>query len=38
MLGSAKPLTWVQNENGITIELPDVPPCQYAYTLKLAGK
>jgi alpha-L-fucosidase len=38
MLGSNKALKWIQNENGLTVQLPDVPPCKYAFTLKISGK
>jgi len=38
MLGAKGALKWVQNENGLTVQLPAAPPCQYAYTLKISGK
>ena len=38
MLGSKTPLKWIQNETGITVQLPATAPCQYAYTLKISGK
>jgi hypothetical protein len=38
MLGAKGTLKWVQNENGLTVQLPAVPPGQYAYTLKISGK
>ena len=38
MLGTQASLKWVQNEKGITVQLPATPPCQYAYTLKISGK
>jgi len=37
LLGDPKPLKWTQNENGITVQLPDTPPCKYAFTLKISG-
>jgi alpha-L-fucosidase len=38
MLGNVGSLKWVQNEKGLTVQLPAMPPCQYAYTLKITGK
>jgi alpha-L-fucosidase len=38
MLGSKTKLKWVQNEKGITVQLPAEQPCQFAYTLKISGK
>jgi alpha-L-fucosidase len=38
LLGNPKPLKWTQNENGLTVQLPDTPPCKYAFTLKISGK
>jgi alpha-L-fucosidase len=38
MLGAKGALKWVQNENGLTVQLPAVPPGQYADTLKISGK
>ena len=38
MLGAKGPLKWAQNENGMTVQLPAAPPCQYAYTLRISGK
>jgi alpha-L-fucosidase len=38
LLGDPTPLKWVQNENGLTVKLPDSPPCKYAFTLKISGK
>ena len=37
LLGDPKPLKWTQNENGLTVQLPDAPPCKYAFTLKISG-
>lgn len=36
MLGSGAPLNWSQDERGLTVEMPLVPPCDYAYTLKVS--
>lgn len=38
MLGSKDLLKWVQNEKGLTVQLPASQPCQYAYVLKISGK
>jgi alpha-L-fucosidase len=38
MLGSKGSLKWAQNKNGLIVQLPVAPPCQYAYTLKISGK
>jgi alpha-L-fucosidase len=38
LLGDPTPLKWTQNENGLTVQLPDTPPCKYAFTLKISGK
>jgi alpha-L-fucosidase len=37
MLGSATALKFTQNADGLTVELPENPPCRYAYTLKISG-
>ncbi len=37
MLGHKKPLKWKQNENGLTVELPDDKPCEHAYVVKISG-
>ena len=37
ILGYPAPLKWIQNENGITVQLPGFQPCKYAYTLKIFG-
>jgi alpha-L-fucosidase len=36
MLGSGAPLNWSQDESGLTVEMPVLPPCDYAYTLKIS--
>ena len=38
MLGSKGTLKWTQDEKGITVQLPETAPCQYAYTLKITGE
>jgi len=38
LLGYPKPLKWTQNENGLTVQLPETAPCKYAFTLKIWGK
>ena len=37
MLGDSTPLNWSQDERGLTVQLPDPPPCQHAYVLKISG-
>jgi alpha-L-fucosidase len=37
MLGVKDPLSFKQNVDGLTVQLPLAPPCKYAYTLKIAG-
>jgi alpha-L-fucosidase len=38
MLGSPQVLSWSQDENGLTVQLPNEKPCQHAYTVKIALK
>jgi len=38
MLGSGGSLKWAQDEKGLAVQLPAVPPCQYAYALRISGK
>lgn len=35
LLGSESNLTWSRGAEGVTINLPDKPPCDYAYVLKI---
>jgi len=37
LLGHPGPLKWAHDANGLTIELPDRKPCEYAVALKIAG-
>ena len=38
MLGYDAPLKWSQDANGLTVQLPDKPPCNYAFVIKITGK
>jgi len=38
MLGYDKPLKWTQDNSGLTVQLPDKPPCNYAFVIKISGK
>lgn len=38
MLGSKAPLKWVQNDKGITVQLPANKPSEFACILKISGK
>ncbi|MDQ4078641.1 MAG: alpha-L-fucosidase, partial [Chloroflexota bacterium] len=35
LLGSSAPVSWSQNEDGLTIQTPGEQPCDYAYTFKI---
>jgi alpha-L-fucosidase len=35
LLGSPTPLSWSQDQAGLTVAAPAEPPCQHAYTLKI---
>ena len=35
MLGSEPNLQWSRNADGVTVKLPQKPPCEYAYVLKI---
>ena len=35
LLGSEAHLVWTRDTNGVTVTLPEKPPCDYAYTLKI---
>jgi alpha-L-fucosidase len=37
LLGHAGPLTWERDEHGLTIALPEQPPCQHAFALKITS-
>ena len=37
MLGATGELKFAQDVNGVKIVLPATPPCDFAYTLKIAG-
>ena len=36
LLGSDLDLTWSRNAEGLTVNLPAIPPCEYAYALKIS--
>jgi len=36
MLGVEKPLKWSRSENGLTVQMPDQPPCDHAFALRIA--
>ena len=38
MLGCDEQLTWSQDENGLTIQMPSEKPCEHAYTFKIVLK
>ncbi len=38
LLGHTAPLKWKQTEKGLSVQLPDLPPCKFAYTLKISGE
>jgi alpha-L-fucosidase len=38
MLGADQPLAWSQDEEGLQIQTPSQPPCEHAYTFKIALK
>jgi hypothetical protein len=38
MLGIDRPLGWRLDEDGLTIEVPDKMPCDYAYAFKISLK
>ena len=35
MLGSDEPVTWTQDDNGLTVSTPGQRPCDHAYTFKI---
>ena len=35
LLGSDSNLVWSRNADGVTINLPEKPPCDYAYVFKI---
>jgi alpha-L-fucosidase len=35
LLGSGEKLEWSFNQDGLTVRLPDSPPCKHAYSLKI---
>jgi alpha-L-fucosidase len=37
LLGHAGPLTWQPREHGLTIALPERPPCQHAFAFKITS-
>jgi alpha-L-fucosidase len=37
MLGADKPLKWSRDERGLTIEMPEVKPCEHAFVLRITG-
>jgi alpha-L-fucosidase len=37
MLGNPGSLKFIQNEGGLTVELPEHAPCRYAFALKISG-
>jgi alpha-L-fucosidase len=38
LIGSSEKLTWLQSPEALTVKLPTIPNCKYAYTLKIATK
>jgi alpha-L-fucosidase len=36
LLGSNPNLTWSRNADGVTVRLPETPPCDYAYVFKIS--
>ncbi|MBZ0307744.1 MAG: alpha-L-fucosidase, partial [Anaerolineae bacterium] len=38
LLGCDEPLSWLQSENGLTIQMPDQKPGDHAFTFKIALK
>ncbi|MBN1854341.1 MAG: alpha-L-fucosidase, partial [Pirellulales bacterium] len=37
LLGHPGKLAWQRNADGLTIQLPDQPPCQHAFAFKIRG-
>jgi alpha-L-fucosidase len=37
MLGAKQALRWRQDEQGLTVTIPEAKPCKYAYTLRLSS-
>ncbi len=37
LVGVQAKLQWEQNEEGLTIHTPEVPPCRYAYVFRISG-
>ena len=37
LCGNAGKLSWTQDANGLTVTLPDQPPCESAFTLRIQG-
>ena len=38
MLGDGKPLRWEMKGDGLFVEMPEKPPCEHAYVLKIIRK
>lgn len=38
LLGSKDPMVWSQTAEGLEVSLPPIPPCKFAYCLKVTGK
>jgi len=38
MLGCDEQLTWSQDENGLTIQMPSEKPCEHAYSFRIVLK
>jgi alpha-L-fucosidase len=38
LLGHPGRLKWAHDETGLTVALPDAPPCEHAYVLRITGK
>ena len=36
LLGSESNLVWSRNAEGVTVNLPEKPPCDYAYVFKIS--
>jgi alpha-L-fucosidase len=37
LLGRTQPLNWTQTSEGLTVQLPENPPCNHVCTLKISG-
>jgi len=37
LLGFGGKLEWSQDENGLVVQVPQEPPCKYAFALRVMG-